>query len=209
MTLKDFQIHLAGVPSANMRANHRLFPFYEAVRLWTRAQKLEAPFGKIVVMLVDELQRAFDGRVISVMGVCTVWIHTPDPSHDDPNAVWNHVDAALGHIARENGWRSPALEQHIQRLRHNAPVCSHRFEKLQRKHKGTTCNVWFEAEPGRSTVKVVFERANGAPSDHVLIEKPGPLYLEDAFPAASAVVIDSHYVIRDRHKQDLTRISIP
>lgn len=225
MRLVDFQVSFgvaAGGPSTGTRtADQAAFPIYEAIRLWLKERKVEAPFRTIVVSVTDvvwaekmhgpnwgELRRAS-----SVLSICEVYVIVANPIEKgcagDPRWLGDLVLDGLRRIDEELSWRNGELDEQVDRVARARPPCAHRFAKLHRKHRGTACDLWFIAEAGRSQVKARFTLSGGHVEEVVLAEAHEPLYLEDDFPVRSVVVKDGVYIPRDREKRELAHVPIP
>ncbi|MBN9166768.1 MAG: hypothetical protein J0I07_37895 [Myxococcales bacterium] len=76
MRLVDFHISVgpAGLTADQRKAiNERLFPIYEAIRLWLRERKVTAPFRKILVSLSDRrVSERWHATATVALGICEV-----------------------------------------------------------------------------------------------------------------------------------------
>jgi len=217
LKLIDFQIaigpsRLDSVERKN--ANIALFPYYEAVHLWLSECRIDAPFRKLLVTLVDmAIAPQMHGVVTSVLGICEVAEAVEDPLGNacSGNGKWiaTNVRNGLLRIEQELGWASDALMERVHLLSDARPPCAHRFKKLHRKLGKIECDLWLIAEVGRTAVTARFTLGGREVLQTVILEKPGPLWLDYEFPVKSATVRDGAYVLLDRDKKELARLSVP
>jgi hypothetical protein len=211
--LVDFQVHAGSVAchaGAQRPINEALFTTYEPVRLWLKAHGIKAPFRKIVVSFVDEASSArWHGHVSNAIGICEV-TEAVDATMlvqkaDDHRWVLGIVEHALGCIERSSGWQSDELRAFIKAASEMTLPLVHFFEGLAQieKSSGVKCMLWLSTRPGTTQIGVrLGER------DVTILSKPGPLYLEDTFPVAKAVVRGGEYVLLDKSGKALASVAI-
>lgn len=205
--LRDFQIR-SEQPELQASLNGAFFAAYEPVRLWLRERKPLAPFQKILICLDDErTARPWHGHVMNALGVCSI------TEAVDTSALVKHVADhrwllgvvvdALGHVEKATGWRSPEFESFIADLSERSWPLVHVFERFARvdKRTGVTCVPWLSTRPGETKIGVHI----GMRDVDVL---SGPIWLEDDFPLAKAVIKGRDYVVRDRAGKTLASVPI-
>jgi hypothetical protein len=180
-------------------ANHSLFSTYEPVRLWLKEREIRAPFRKVVVTLSDEASFArWHGNVVNVAGACEVTeaVEPTAVAQEAGNHRWvlGVAAHALGCIDRNMGWRSGELDDFINAMsaRHLPHV--HFFENLAKVENasGIKCVPWLSTRPGETVLGLrIAER------DVTILSKAGPIYVEDAFPMAKALLRERQYVLVD------------
>jgi hypothetical protein len=217
MRLVDFQALLQAphLPrEVVFEANASFFPVFESVRLWLKENKVEAPFRKVVVTATDErVSQQWHGSVTNVLGICEVTLGIDISSILEGSsripAMVSVIELGLRCVAASTAWRSEPLSSHLGRMRGSNPPCAHRFASLHREWRGVGCDALFQADVGRSAVIVQFTDPTGPVGEHTLIEKDGPLYLEDDFPLVASRVARGEYVLVGRRGLELGRMPIP
>lgn len=211
MILRDFQILLGPLPlpsDAKRLANFRLFPVYEAARLWLKEHRTEAPFCKVAVQLEREY-----AAVVS-LNVChahaAVDVHSITSDVESVSWIVERVLHGLRTIHTDVGWRNKALEDFIGTLPTSHPTCHHRFARLRRQTRDgkTTCDLWLDAEGIQSKLVARFTTPAGVTAITVKATDE-PLFLEDEFPVASAILEDNRYVLRDKDRRVLFSTPLP
>ncbi len=214
MRLVDFQVYIPSATADWKAANHSLFPVYEAVRLWLKDRKLEAPFKKIVVTLKDQQHsKQWHGKTTVALGICEVTEGVDFGEllarHRDVTWTVSLTCQGLDHIAAATGWKDDSLRSWAASIATTRPPCAHRFSKLHRSHRGTACDCWFEADVDHSAVRVRCTLPGGKVQEATVGEKAGPLFLEDDFPVAKSRFDAGAYVLLDRHDRELARVTVP
>lgn len=217
MRLVDFQafVRPVGLSEDEQRScNEAFFPLCECVRFWLRENRVEAPFRKILVTVVDEgTARPWHGKTSVALGVCevteAVQVEELKQRHTEFPWLASIVVAGLRHIESGVRWSTFDLVELVRGMTRSAPPCVHRFAKLRQEHKGTQCDLVFRAGIGASTLKVEFTSPHRSCASAVIAEAAGPLFLDDVFPVAASGILGGDYVLRDRERRILARVPIP
>ena len=195
--------------------NLAMFPVYEAVRLWARENKLEAPFEKISARLVDETTEALKPYFLKVrkaLGICQIEIPV------DLNRICQRIpdyalyasaaETSLHAVAEQVGFRNEQLDEFVRRLPSADPPCNHLFGDLVKVDgSGARWEVWFRSKYGSSQVVVVVSRDGVVLRECVVAAKDGPLYLEDDFPLKKTRLSADGFSILDRKGHVLASVA--
>jgi hypothetical protein len=211
--LVDFQVYArpSGLAEGEQKPlNEALFSTFEPVRLWLKEHAIEAPFKKIAISLADEASSArWHGNVSNAIGICqvteAVGLPTMRQSAGDHRWVFAIVEHALGCVARSTGWQSDELAGFIKVASRTPLPLVHFFEGLAQVEKasGVKCVPWLSTRPGETQIGVrLGER------DVTVLSRPGPLYLEDSFPVAKAVIRGRDFVLLDKSGKSLASVPI-
>src|SRR6187402_1693010 len=121
--LGDFQVTAPGAHAIDKQreVNECLFATYEPVRLWLRAQGIEAPFRKLLVKIEDEMTDAFShGDVTIGGGICEVVEAVPvaEILRDARDHRWviSLVKNALESVREKSGWQSKKFVEHLKEV---------------------------------------------------------------------------------------------
>ncbi len=211
--LADFQVYArpAGLAAGRERPiNEALFTSYEPVRLWLKDRDIKAPFRKVVVSFADEASAArWHGIVSNAGGICEVTeamsVATLTQKAVDHEWVLAVVEHALGCIAHSTGWRSDELDAFVRALSNRTLPLVHFFEGLALvdRRSGVKCVPWLSARPGETRIGVRLGEG-----DVTVLSKPGPLYLEDAFPVAKSAIQGREYVLLDNNGKVLASVAL-
>jgi hypothetical protein len=229
-TVIAFSIHAWGGDPERVRPiNHALFTVCEPIALWLRdrprAERIEAPFRKLVVSLVDETRWSRGMQATNVLGICEVTLPVSDAElHErmtDHRWGLGLVQRALACLAGgpswrhpdDLRWRSPALEAFVGELMDRSLPLMHVFERMKRTDRktGTMCVPWVAVRPGETAVGVRFESAQGR-RDVTVHAEPKPFMvttmLSDWGPLRKAAIRGRDYVLMDYNGNVLASVPI-
>ena len=175
-----------------------------------RRPRLTAPFRKIVVTVRDATSFSRShGRVVNVLGVCevdqAVEMKALAQKATDHGWVLNVVGRAVDDLEQSVGWKSDELGSFIKRASQSPAPLVHYFDALARHDRklGIDCVPWLSTRPEETCIGVRI----GA-RDVAVFSKPGPVYMEDEFPLAKAVLRGRAYVLLDRTGSVLASVGI-
>jgi hypothetical protein len=209
--LVDFQVYArpTGLVGGEQRTiNEALFATYEPVRLWLKEHETRAPFRKLVVSLADEtLAARWHGTLSTAGGICEVTeavdARVLVQRAGDHGWVLRVVEHALGCVALSAGWRSGDLEGFVKDASERPLPLVHLFEGLTQvdKESGVKCVPWLSARPGETQIGVMV-------GDRMVkvFSKPGPIYLEDAFPVTKSAIRGREFLLLDRAGKTLATV---
>lgn len=212
----DFQVYFAAAGLSapeQMFCNRAAFPVYEAARLWLRERRVEAPFRKLLVTVkADPYDVQWHGAVQTANGVCEVTLCVPQAEVSARcNPSWVAVAALEGleRVRVETGWTNGELSALLARVGSARPPCNHRFEKLTKRFRGTTCDLVLEADGESATLKAVFVTGLGKRVESHVAHSSGPMFIEDVFPVATSAAVQGRFNLYGKGKEILASLAIP
>ncbi len=198
-----------------MRAEHASFAVAETMRLWLKEHNVDAPFRKLLVLIHGEQTHASTiGQVTVTLGVCQVRVGVaPDALRtgtDDLRWIVRCVMNALSFVQQNAEWSSPLLEVFVRQLYLSRGPFVHFFPSLVRRHVAlqTTCSPWISFELGRTRIGVDVVSTGAQARNIVLIDKLGPLSVDQDFPVADAVLRGPSYLLLDAKHHELAAIPL-
>jgi hypothetical protein len=229
--LVAFSIHCAGGEPARVRPiNSALFTVTEPIALWLtdrpRGDRLQAPFRKLVISLIDEATWSRGTQATNVLGIGEVTLPVSDAELrervTDHRWVLGLVRRGLACLAggpsrrypEDLRWRSPELEAFVDELIERPLPLVHVFARMRRLDRmtGTTCVPWVAVRPGETAVGVRFESAQGR-RDVTVHAEPKPFMvttmLSDWGPLRKAAIRGREYVLMDYNGNVLASVPIP
>lgn len=212
--LVDFQVFANSGFAGEQRAlNEMLFVSYEPIRLWIKEHEISAPFRKILISVSDEeLSKQWHGKVAIAADVCEVTeaVSSAALRENAANHEWviGIVDHALQSIVNSSAWRSSELEGFLSVMRGNKTPLVHYFGELALSDgsSGVTFRPWLSIQPGLTRFGVT--RSNGTQRDVTVLERAGPIFLEDEFPVHRSTIKDGNYLLLDSSGQPLASLPL-
>ena len=218
MKFRDFQITFQPTPEDDrndMRmASLGVFAMFEPLRLWIRAQKIDAPFVKLLIQLErSTLPSGSTWCAGHANGICFVGVSV-DFSRlgvDCSTVEWmaKMVQASLAAVRHKIGWGCLALDAHVAELTAKPWPLDHHFapyDRIDRK-TGVTVATWAEFEPGRTELVVKQSRQEKFLREDIVKTAEGQLYMEDDFPISRAAIRSGRYDLLTKTGEVL--VSIP
>jgi hypothetical protein len=217
MRLIDFQIYFpesALTHAEQLALNRGLFPTYEAIRLWLKERRIDAPaFRKIAIEIqTDPAMHEFGGLVTVVLSLCMVKVNASvDEARargSDPAWIGEQVRRGLDAIRAKVGWSCEPLVEFTREVERSRPTCRHlitKFTKTDRRTR-TRCEVWMEADRETSRVVVRAKHLDGTETETVVAERSGSLFLEHSFPIATAHIHKHWFVLMEKDGHELVRV---
>lgn len=223
MRLKDFQILAQyGFSPAELSINRRLIHIFECVRLDLLATRVEAPFVKIAISLVNGDNPRLAGRDARIGSITDIAI-AEVPSHYSilsaeygvfREHVFGCVDVGLVLLQNVPGWRSVdrlALSGIVRNVRSGERICRRRLSSLSKRDAKRDCRLEVDltvTETEASVIATVSNKAGTKLIETVVAHRDVPDYVEDFFPAKRTRVVPHGFDILDKRGEVLSTIEL-
>jgi len=216
--LEDFQISVGSaglVVSEQKRINEALFTVYEIIRLWLKDNRIEAPFRKIAITLIDSnVALKWHGKAAIAIDVCEVTeaIELSELRKKYEDHIWiiSIIRHAMECVFTTTGWRSDVLEEMISLLSKKQFPFIHRFANFVHTDgkSGIKYQLWLSTRPNETKIGIRLSKEKNGVQDIVLMEKKGPIFLEDDFPIAKMKIEYPYLLIFDVNDRELSKIAL-